>query len=192
MISTSVTCWTDAFASEPPSATVVKVTGEIQIAGKVARAGDTLREDDEIVVSKGENDAVDLKLAEGHQVRLKKGTHLKLGAVKNGQRLLELIKGQTFVRFNKSAEAKGLDVRTKAVVAGVRGTKFSVSIDEVMGTYVCVCEGSVEVQKPEGGPTKTVKAGQDIWARSEKPLGKPLNSPGMSQMTAQEIATMKY
>jgi len=181
-----------AFAVENGGATVIKVTGQATVAGKALKTGDTLKPDDEVEVAKTKDAYVDLKLAEGHAVRLREGTRLKIGTFVNGLRILSLSKGKTFVRFEKSSEANRLEVRTKAVVAGVRGTKFAVSIDDVLGTYICVCEGAVQAQKPDGGDIKTVAAGQDIWATTYKPLGRPLNSPGMSKITEQEFETMKY
>lgn len=186
----SVLVSASAHAIDAGGATVLKLVGKITCAGKDLKVGDTLKGEDEITVPKSPNAHVDLKLSEGHIVRLKEGTQFKLGSFEKGLRILTLTKGKTFVHFKKSPEAHNLEVRTKAVVAGVRGTKFNVAIDDIMGTYICVCEGAVEAR--QGSISKTVAAGQDLWANTHSPMGNPVNSPGMRKMTEDEFASMNY
>ncbi len=175
--------------AEVGGATVGKIAGKVTVADRELKVGDSLKADDEITV--GKDDAyIDLKFSEGHQVRLKDGAKLKLGALKNGMRIISLSKGKAFVRFVKGPDAKGLEVKTKAIVAGIRGTKFAAAIDDDGGTYLCVCEGAVEARGVKGGPAKTVKAGQDLWAKLGKPLGNPVDSPDMASMTEKEFASM--
>lgn len=73
------------------------------------------------------------------------------------------------------------EVETPAAVAGVRGTKFEVSVAPTGATTVYVEEGVVEVRglqhgKPQGAPV-VVAAGQATYVEPGKPPTRPTDLP---------------
>lgn len=104
-------------------------------------------------------------------IRLKDGSHLKLGSDSEvviqppRSKGVRLEKGSLFAKVRKSMEKKQqqqFKVRTKSAVAGVRGTEFFTSYgtkeDDV---WLCVNEGSVEVTS-KGFQPVLVRQGEGI------------------------------
>jgi ferric-dicitrate binding protein FerR (iron transport regulator) len=181
-----------ADAPTPPAVTIVHIVGGATVRRMPLHEGDTVKIDDDIVVSDAPGSQVDLKLSEGHQIRLKTDTTFRVGSVQNNKRIVTLIKGKAFVHYVKGAGTPTFEIRTKVAVAGVRGTKFVTQIDEKKGTYFCVCEGVVEVSKPEGGPSQLVHKDEDLWSHAGEALKPPVNSPKMTSTTQAEFDSMNF
>lgn len=171
---------------------VVGVQGDAKIGKSPVAVGHALEAGEILKVGDAPDSLVDLKFPEGHQVRLKAGTIFNLEAGPAKTRLVRLMRGRAFVHFQKGPDAKDFKVITRTAVSGVRGTKFVTEVDAVKGTYICVCEGVVEVQKPDGGAKQLVKKGQDLWSYDAKALAPAVDSPNMSQMTEDEFAKMTF
>lgn len=173
---------------------VVKKSGQVLYNQKEVRVGEFLPLGGVIEVGNTDESLVDLTYPEGHRLRLKKNTKVNLKALstKNASQI-DITIGKVFAHFVKGKKAENIQIKTKSAVVGVRGTKFAVEENEEKGTYVCVCEGVVNV-RGVGDHSKdgerTVKAGQDLWARPGKSMGTPVDSPDMSKMTTAEFADM--
>lgn len=181
-----------SFAGE--GLTVVKKAGEVRYNQKEVKVGQILPFGGVIEVGSSVESFVDLTYPEGHRLRLKKNTKVNLAALgtKNASQI-DIAIGQVFAYLVKGKKAENIQIKTKSAVVGVRGTKFLVEESNEKGTYVCVCEGAVNVRglgdhSKDG--ERNVKAGQDLWARPGKPMGTPVDSPDMSKMTTAEFADM--
>ena len=168
---------------------ILNVVGDVQFENAPAKNGDTILKGGLIKVSEKAKSSVDLLYPEGHKIRLKAGAQLLIaGENQNFAKNLTLLKGQSYMHFQKTSDAPEFQIKTKTAVAGVRGTKFL--LEEKDGsTYLCVCEGVVELTV--GKEARTVSEGLDLWAWTGKSLGKPKKSPGMSQQTTAEFESMK-
>jgi len=165
---------------------VIEVIGSVKYNKKPVKVGDMLKFGGRIEV-RGKDAHVDLGFPEGHRMRLKKDANAVLERL-GGQDYLTLAVGQVYAYFRHS-NPTSIKIKTRASVAGVRGTKFLVE-ESPGGTYYCVCDGTVEVTS--GKTTRSVIAGQDLWKRPKKPLGEPKTSPDMSKMTALEFQAMGF
>ena len=181
-----------AFAS---GAKVTAVSGTVRYNGKIVKVGDELERNGEIEVGPEKEASVDLKYPQGHLVRLKSQSKMRIEESKDGGLVdLNLIRGKIYAHLLKEKGAEKFHIKTKAVVAGVRGTKFLVEENESKGSYVCVCEGSVEVTgtgEHQADGARIVNAGEDIWARPGKTMGKPKVDEDMSKQTSSEFESMK-
>jgi ferric-dicitrate binding protein FerR (iron transport regulator) len=185
-----------AFAKKMDSvALVVKFKGNVQFESRVIKVGDELSAGGLLTVGAGKDDFVDIEMAAGHTFRLKKNAKMRLIAEpKSEKTVLNLLSGQLYSHFRKKAGVENIEIHTKSVVAGVRGTQFLVEEDDAKGSYICVCEGAVNVtgigsHVKDGA--RVVSAGEDLWARPGKVIGQPISSPSMSKMTQDEFADME-
>lgn len=132
-------------------------------------------EDGDIIVT-GDNSLVVLKFKEHSQHKINGNTRLQVNdLIKKGY--FELIKGSliSFITPLKKKKTKKVHfrVKTKAAVAGVRGTQFFISYGPKANpddSWVCVNEGEVEVTNAKGGNGQIVKAGEgvSIFSKTQK------------------------
>jgi ferric-dicitrate binding protein FerR (iron transport regulator) len=169
---------------------VKKMRGEAKYEGSAIVQGAHLKSGGVLIVSEKNGSQVDLEFSEGHHMRLKQGSQMQIDLSQVHRRVLHLLSGQLFVHAAKLKADSSLQIHTKTAVAGVRGTEFLIQ-SEGKGTYVCVCEGTVEVTKTGDDQLKRlVSVGQDIWSRPDKPLGEAKNSSDMSKATLKEFADL--
>ncbi|MBD3293432.1 MAG: hypothetical protein GF393_10945 [Armatimonadia bacterium] len=117
------------------------------------------------VVRTGTDGAVTLNWVDGSRIRLAPDTSIKVRkcslntSTKQTTSLFDLDAGRIWVRVLSALGGKTkFEVRTPTATAGVRGTVFSVAVDDGGQTSVAVYEGEVAVDA-EGG-TATVASGQ--------------------------------
>lgn len=91
--------------------------------------------------------------ADQTQIRVGRQSTLVVKEVANGQNntQLDLQAGQVWARATRGGT--GVDVRTPAAVAAIRGTDWSLSVDPSGKTSLIVLEGSVELRNPQGSVT---------------------------------------
>lgn len=168
---------------------VLKSQGDVLLNGK-ALVPDQALPAGGILIAKGKDSYVDMSLNGGGKLRLKNG-RLELNNPAAESWRVKLT-GQLFAFFKKAKARQSFIIQTDAAVAGVRGTKFLIQADPG-DTYLCVCEGEVEM-KSHGdgkGPGKKVKAGFDLHARSEARTKQPSQATeAMWNMTAGEFESM--
>jgi hypothetical protein len=146
------------FAQAPRTPTITYMEGTVTIDGRLAGIGDAVPLGS--VVATSAQTLADVEFSARNVVRLSASTTL----VFNPRNLLtgsELRRGAlTLVLKNltSSAAAESFLVRTPTTVAGVRGTSFFISVEDPSSTYVCACNGSVQVLGPDGSLLKELAA----------------------------------
>jgi ferric-dicitrate binding protein FerR (iron transport regulator) len=137
----------------------------------VQRDADTLPA--EIGMPVGEGDVVRtaadgvavISLLSGAELKLRENTTLALDSVGQSSASVNLTAGSVFSRVNRRL-ISGFSVRTDTAVMGVRGTEFFVAygrkIDRYRDVWVCVNDGTVEVQIPGTEDTLLVEEGKGI------------------------------
>jgi ferric-dicitrate binding protein FerR (iron transport regulator) len=127
-------------------------------------------------VETGRDGSAVLELAGSVEVKLRENTRLSLDSLERSDIAVGLAKGGLFSRVAQRLSGR-YSVRTDAAVAGVRGTEFFVAygrrIDALPDVWLCVNEGSVEVQIPESSQSLTVREGEGINIVGGTKLTKP-------------------
>jgi hypothetical protein len=123
----------------------------------------SIEEGDEVRLEKGS-----LLLLKGPQetIKLTSSTIIKL-ATFSEKTNIELVMGSIISKVTK----KQFSVSTKKVSMGVRGTQFFVSYDDLNNVWMCVEEGTVNVNDGKK-QNVDVKAGEGLFVVDEK-VGKP-------------------
>ena len=118
----------------------------------------------------GEDGIAIIHLNDRTQVKLRENTELWVDSLTE-KTSVTLNSGGVFARVAKTVTslARGnaqFEVRTPTVVAGVRGTEFFVAygrtVEEEPDLWLCVNEGSVEVEVPSTGQSTLVEEGEGI------------------------------
>jgi hypothetical protein len=128
------------------------------------------------VVETGRDGTAVLELAGSVELKLRENTRLSLDSLGGAGIAVGLVKGGLFSRVTKRLSGR-YSVRTDAAVAGVRGTEFFVAygrrIDQLPDVWLCVNEGSVEVEIPETSQSLIVREGEGINIVGGTKLTKP-------------------
>lgn len=120
---------------------VVKIRGEVKVLDKLLKLGDKVKQGDKLIVAP--KSFAQVKFSDGSTFLIKEGI-LKLDKLKKNKTILSLIKGTLFNSVHKD-NTKKYQVKTYNASMAVRGTKFYVMASK-KESYLCVCEGSVEVK----------------------------------------------
>jgi hypothetical protein len=122
-------------------------------ASNFVMKGDTIRT--------GEASAVDLEFPNGALLRVKERTTISINSIlsqEDTQVEIALNRGKIFSKIkNKLKDKESFRIKTPTMVAGVRGTEFSVSEDEI--PKIMVLEGEVSAEK-DSSPVSSVSAGK--------------------------------
>jgi hypothetical protein len=163
-------------------AQVEYVRGPVRADGAALHIGDTVSEGAALDV--GAQGFVSLRLHDGSLLQLQANSHSKLLRLRDlpaGQRrntLIELDQGRVDAEVTKQSPGSRFQVRTPLATAGVRGTRFGVSVPaEAARTSADVVEGRVEVQSAARGVDVpvSIEAGQGAVVRpGMEPVRKPL------------------
>ncbi len=117
------------------------VEGDVRLDGAPASVdqaiGDTAK------IDTGKEGRAVLTLQPGSVIEVRQGSKLSLGSSPRKKTSVQLLAG-TLWSFLPSGEAS-YEVATQNAVAGVRGTIFYVEAPKPNETYVCACDGEVEV-----------------------------------------------
>jgi len=126
------------------------------------------------MVRTGANGGVTLNWVDGSRVRLAPDTTIRVRkaslntSTKERTSLFDLDAGRIWVRVVSALSGKTkFEVRTPTATAGVRGTVFSVAVEETGETSVAVYEGEVQVDGEAG--TASVTPGQQARVDGEQP-----------------------
>jgi len=160
---------TSAFADD---GVIEYVDGDVEVVGPAGRVdaefGMPVTDGD--VVATGPAGVAVVRLNSRSQVKLRENTQLRIDSVSE-QAAVTLNTGGVFARVARTAagaaqRAFSFEVRTPSVVAGVRGTEFFVAygraIEDEPDLWLCVNEGSVEVDVPTTGQSVIVEEGEGI------------------------------
>lgn len=163
--------WIPVRLQPPESATVEFVEGHAtqrprggSVSTPLAPGG---RLEEGSLLQVGPEAFVSVKLADGTVVRVQAGSELNLrqlrrrGRAGSLQSVLEMRSGAVESTVPPNAESfRRFELRTPQAVTSVRGTRFSVAMDDAGQTVASVLNGSVAVQ----GREHTAQPGQDVTA----------------------------
>ena len=138
--------------------TVTYLEGTVTIDGVQANIGDRVPLG--AVVSTSAGSLVDIEFNVRNAVRLSENTSLVFNP-NNLQMGSQLRQGAlTLVLKNLlvGSNGQGFLVRTPSAVAGVRGTSFFMKVESETSTYVCACNGAVQVFGSDGQLAKELAA----------------------------------
>ncbi|MDA3939189.1 MAG: FecR family protein [Spirochaetia bacterium] len=125
-----------------------------------------------------------IQLTNKGELKLKENTLLILEKVSTDTSIV-LNKGSVFSRVNKIVRGS-FSIRTPSMVAGVRGTEFFVAYGRTIETepdvWLCVNEGSVNVELSKTGESVLVKEGEGINILSGSKLTKPVFYPWTEEL----------
>ncbi len=116
--------------------------------GKPVAAGDALPETGKLEVKKGGRALITLQPES--LIELRPGASVKLGTSARRKHSLELLAGAIWSLLPKGQA--DFEVVTANAVAGVRGTTFFAEVDKKGQTYVCACDGELELSATGGLP----------------------------------------
>lgn len=118
-------------------------------------------------------------------IKLDQLSSLKISELKDkeGKTTLDLNLGSAFIKYLKKSKSSTnlLEVRSRSVTMGVRGTEFFVvrpmDKKQANDVWMCVNEGVVEVKNTDGSNKQLVKKGEGIHIKEGKKITKPKAYP---------------
>lgn len=164
-----------AQAPNPGAARVVSLAGTLTLKGfrqesRLLRLNDPIRSGDELAT--GENSHAVLRTSDGSTVIIYPDSHVIFNERSADVReLLHLFLGSIKVHIEKlSGRPNPHKLTTPTAVIAVRGTTFSVFVDDTDSTLVAVDEGLVGVANLQSPDQEVLlKAGQRSWVRPGQP-----------------------
>ncbi|RZL02154.1 MAG: hypothetical protein EOP36_08655 [Rubrivivax sp.] len=161
-------------------ATVLYVRGQVartsgDLSSRPVAIGDLLDEGE--VISVGSDSYASLRLHDGSQVHVQAGTVVRLDRLRKvaasgrSSTSLGLQRGRVDTQVTPQRGGSRFDVRTPLAVAGVRGTRFGVTVEDDGALALSdVIEGGVAVQALEAkAVVARVSAGQGAVVRRARP-----------------------
>ena len=160
---------------DPGAARVVSLTGTLTLKGfrqesRLLRLNDPVHPGDELAT--GENSHAVLRTSDGSTVIIYPDSHVIFNERSADVReLLHLFLGSIKVHIEKlSGRPNPHKLTTPTAVIAVRGTTFSVFVDDMDSTLVAVDEGLVGVANLQSPDQEVLlKAGQRSWVRPGQP-----------------------
>lgn len=170
-------------AAEPAasSARLVHAGGDVTIeskaGGRLAKSGAALIEGDSVTTAAGATAIIELP--DGSRLKLRASSRLAVTLPGPKSTLTEVFLsfGSVFAKVTKRRTGQQFNVRTPSAVAAVRGTEFFTAYGRAKGKsrdlWVCVNEGSVELETTKSKQGLIVPAGQGVLIKSGLDLTKP-------------------
>jgi hypothetical protein len=171
----------DIFAIE---AVIKRLNGEVTVNGRPARIGQKLKER-MFVEAQGKKSFVQVDFDNGDIARVRNGA-IVIQKLTEKVSTFKVLRGFFFAHAEKKNKRK-MNVVTAHSAMGVRGTKFFVRAEETK-TYLCVCDGAVELKNNKG--EVLVTRGEDIHATKNGDLATVDASKVMWKMATMEFAEM--
>lgn len=165
------------------TATVLKSSGQVEAqksgagAWKALKKGDKLAQGDKIKTGAG-GEAV-IEWFNGNAVKIK-GMSLvtldELSADARGEKsTVEIQQGKAHIKAKKLSAGSSFDLKTPVARAGVRGTEFSVELQDDGTAVFAVIEGSIFVEAID--ITKTLDADYYVIVQTSQAPGEPMTIP---------------
>lgn len=118
---------------------ITSITGDVIVNSSEAKVNQILQKSDLVST---ENGTAEIQLRTGASIKLRQFTKITLASLEE----IQMTRGSILVSAGKLRSTNDFRINTPTAVAGVRGTRFSVTSVE-NGTEVAVLEGVVEVNK---------------------------------------------
>ncbi|MGO9411698.1 MAG: FecR domain-containing protein [Spirochaetia bacterium] len=158
LLAVAALCFAQAGQPGPRVPTITYMEGTVTVDGRPAAIGDTVPLGSVVVTSA--QSLADIEFNVRNVMRLSENTTLVFNP-RNLQTGSELRVGALTLVLKalpSGAFGESFLVRTPTVVAGVRGTSFFVKVESPSSTYVCACNGVVQVLGADGRPLKELAA----------------------------------
>ena len=160
-------CFGQASQSRAAIPTVTYLEGTVTVDGVDAQVGDTVPAGSLVVTAA--QSLVEIQFSSRNVMKLAEKTTLLFNP-SNLQTGSELRQGALTLVLKKllvGANGQGFRVRTPSAVAGVRGTSFFIKVESPTSTYVCACNGDVQVLDSEGSALKDLAASHHkaVWIK---------------------------
>ncbi|MBI9101223.1 MAG: FecR domain-containing protein [Spirochaetales bacterium] len=130
----------------PQTGTLVYLEGEVTINGTEGVIGDTIYDSD--VLKTGFDSYCEVVFGEKNVFRLEAETIARLNWAESNLTLQQGAMGAVFNKLdNFIAMDNEFEIKTPTTVAGVRGTVFYIKVEEADTTYICICNGELDMAK---------------------------------------------
>lgn len=178
-----------AQTASPPfqGAQIISLTGELSVRrgrlpAQVLKLHEAVQPGDELIT--GQNSEAVIRTSDGSTVRIFPDSHVIFNEHSPDiQELLHLFLGSIKVHIEKlSGRPNPQKMTTPTAIIAVRGTMFSVFVDETDATLVAVDEGIVAVANRRS-PSEEVllHGGQRVWVRGNQPPARAQAFRGRSE-----------
>lgn len=165
-------------------AKIVKSHGVVKVDGKKAKKNQ-LVEKGQVISALGKKNFFIVKYSTGTSFLIRDG-ELLVEAVQPKATTFQLLNGTIHSYVNKKTD-KNVTIKTKRASFGVRGTKFWLR-ESVSESYLCVCEGKVEVENDKG--KISVERNQDLHVRTGEELQTTAPTDFMWSMATEGLKEM--
>ncbi len=150
------------------------VTGKVAVDGKDVKAGDPVAPG--AAIKSGKGAACEIIFQEKNIIKIMEEGDITLN-ITDELRVVEMragALGNVLRKLTKLSKAENplFQIRTPTTVASVRGTVFFVKMESPEKTYICDCDGVVEISDPEGAQTQKVEAAHHAGFRYYRDGGK--------------------
>jgi hypothetical protein len=126
------------------------VEGEVFINNKAAGIGDSVKSDD--IIRTGPESYCEIIFGKRNVFRLEKNSIVKIDWANSQVQLHEGALGAIFTKLKRfGGSDKYFTVSSRSVAAGVRGTAFYIRIEDSVNTYLCICNGELDLTKSYSG-----------------------------------------
>lgn len=160
-------CFAQAGQPGSRTPTISYLEGSVTIDGREASIGDTVPLGALVVTSS--RSLIDIEFSARNAIRLSENTTLVFNP-RNLQTGSELRQGALTLVLKQlfsGEKGEGFLVRTPSAVAGVRGTSFFMKVESPTSTYVCACNGAVQVLGKDGSLLKELASAHHKAVRIE-------------------------
>lgn len=170
-----------------PGAQIISLTGELSVRRgrapvQTLRLHEAVQPGDELIT--GQNSEALIRTSDGSTVRIFPDSHVIFSEHSlDIQEMLHLFLGSIKVHIEKlSGRPNPQKMTTPTAIIAVRGTTFSVFVDETDSTLVAVDEGIVAVANRRS-PSEEVllHGGQRVWVRGDQPPARAQAFRGRSE-----------
>ena len=168
-----------ADAAPAPAGKIVYLEGEVAVDRVPARIGQPVPSG--AVVQTGPASVCEITWGNRNIIQVQENTRVVLGTARFAPGL-DLERGSVAAVLNKLDAITGRNsfrIRTPSAVAGVRGTAFFVKVEDAGSTYVCACNGAVDVTRGLGRQAELASSAHMARRFAREGLATRITEPGL-------------
>ncbi|MCK5095639.1 MAG: FecR domain-containing protein [Spirochaetes bacterium] len=126
------------------------IEGEVFINNQPGSIGDSVNSDD--IIKTGAKSYCEIVFGERNVFRLEKNTIAQIDWAKSKVQLNQGAIGAVFTKLNHFiGPDRNFTISTPSIAAGVRGTVFYIKIEDPQNTYLCICNGELDLTESYSG-----------------------------------------